>query len=57
MEHDEKVSIRIPSKLRDALEDERKRMSRKIGAEVKTSAVVRAILERSLRRARATKAA
>jgi hypothetical protein len=49
MEHDKKVDVRIPGELRGALELERKRMSKKAGAEVKTSAVIRAILEQALK--------
>lgn len=58
---DEYIGIRVPSALKSALAQEQKRMSRKAGAEVKTSAVIRAILEeRLLRQPRsrsATKAA
>jgi len=43
------IYARVPSELRSALEHERKRMSKKAGAEVKTSAVIRAILEERLR--------
>jgi hypothetical protein len=49
MKHDEFIGIRVPGELRGALERERQRMSKAAGAEVKTSAVIRAILERSLR--------
>jgi hypothetical protein len=49
MEHDAKVDVRIPGELRGALERERKRMSKAAGAEVKTSAVIRSILELHLR--------
>jgi hypothetical protein len=44
----------LPGKLRNAIELERRRMSRVAGAEVKTSAVIRAILEEKLNRKRAT---
>jgi hypothetical protein len=52
MKHDGVVAVRVPSELRAALEQERVRMSRKAGAEVKTSAVIRAILERALKSSR-----
>jgi len=52
MAHDEALNIRVPSELKSALERERQRMSRKAGAEVKTSAVIRAILEQALRSTR-----
>jgi hypothetical protein len=42
------LGIRMSEQLLKALEDERQRVSRKAGAEVNTSAVVRAILERAL---------
>lgn len=45
---DEIIYARVPRELRSALERERKRMSKAAGAEVKTSAVIRAILERDL---------
>lgn len=48
MKNDETVGVRMSRKLRRAIERERKRMSRDAGAEVKTSAVIRAILEREL---------
>lgn len=51
--HDSKVDVRIPKKLSRALEDERRRMSAEIGTELKTSTVVRALLERALPEARA----
>lgn len=50
--YDEIIYARVPGKLKAALERERRRMSRKAGAEVQTSAVIRAILERALRTAR-----
>jgi predicted site-specific integrase-resolvase len=47
--NDEIIYARVPSRLRADLERERKRMSKKTGTEVKTSAVIRAILEQALR--------
>ena len=47
--YDEIIYARVPGKLKAALERERQRMSRKAGAEVQTSAVIRSILERALR--------
>lgn len=49
MKHTEKVDVRLTGALRAALEHERKRMSKKKGAEVKTSVVVRSLLERALK--------
>ena len=49
MEQDASLNIRVPGELRGALERERKRMSKAAGAEVKTSAVIRAILTQALR--------
>lgn len=49
MKHDQIIYARVPRDLRSALERERKRMSKKAGAEVKTSAVVRALLEQALK--------
>ena len=49
MKHDEFVGFRIPNELRSALERKRQKMSRAAGAEVKTSAVIRALLTKSLR--------
>lgn len=46
--HTEIIYARIPSKLKSKLERERKRRSRAAGAEVKTSAVIRALLEDAL---------
>lgn len=57
MEHEGKLGLRLPLPLLDALEQERKRRSRAAGAEVKTSAVVRAVLERALTPRRSRKAA
>lgn len=48
MSQDETIGVRVPRALRDALERERRRMSRAAGAEVKMSATIRALLERSL---------
>ena len=48
MKHDEIIYARVPRKLRKALERERKCRSVATGAEVKTSAVIRALLERAL---------
>ena len=42
------IYARIPQKLKSKLERERKRRSRVAGAEVKTSAVIRALLEQAL---------
>lgn len=53
MRHDETIAIRLPGELREAVERERRRMSRAAGAEVKMSAVIRAILEQALRDRRA----
>jgi hypothetical protein len=49
VKNDKFIGIRVPEELHGALERERKRMSKVAGAEVKTSAVIRAILERTLR--------
>ena len=48
MSHDISIGLRIPNSMKNALERERKRMSKAAGAEVKTSAVIRAILEQKL---------
>lgn len=48
------VGVRIPDHLRSAIERERQRMSRVAGAEVKTSAVIRAILEQKFNKRRAS---
>jgi predicted NAD-dependent protein-ADP-ribosyltransferase YbiA (DUF1768 family) len=50
MTQDAIIYARVPRELRKALERERQRMSRASGAEVKTSAVIRSILERALRK-------
>lgn len=47
---DEIIYARVPGELRSALELKRRHMSKAAGAEVKTSAVIRAILERALRK-------
>lgn len=52
---DETIAVRISGELRDALERERQRMSRKAGAEVKSSSAVRAILEKTLIRTKTTR--
>lgn len=52
VKNDEIIGVRMPRELRSALERERQRMSKVAGAEVKTSAVIRAILERELSGAR-----
>jgi hypothetical protein len=54
--YDEIIYARVPGELKVALERERRRMSKIAGAEVKTSAVVRAILEQALRSGRRTEA-
>jgi len=46
VKHDEILAIRLPADLRKSVERERQRMSRAAGAEVKTSAVVRAMIVR-----------
>lgn len=51
------IYARVQLALRRALERERKRMSKIAGAEVKTSAVIRAILEQKLLSKRSTKSA
>lgn len=51
--NDEIIYARVPSKLKSALERERQRMSKAAGAEVKISAVIRAILEEKLGKRRA----
>jgi len=56
MKNDEFIGIRVPGDLRTALERERRRMSKMAGAEVKTSAVIRAILEQALRSKRRSEA-
>ena len=48
VKNDETIGVRLPGKLREALERERQRMSRKAGAEVKISSVIRSILEKAL---------
>lgn len=46
---DGKIDIRVPRKMLNELERERKRLSKEAGVEVKTSAVIRSILELHLR--------
>lgn len=48
MKKDETIAVRIPGELRDALERERQARSKRAGAEVKASAVIRSILEEKL---------
>lgn len=50
MKKDETIAVRIPGELRDALERERQARSKRAGAEVKASAVIRSILEEKLLR-------
>jgi len=57
VKHTEKVDLRLPPELRNAVELERKRMSKRAGAEVKTSAVIRAILAEKLMSKRSARAA
>jgi hypothetical protein len=49
MKHDQYVGFRLPRDLSRALEQERRRLSRERGTELKTSAAIRTILERDLR--------
>lgn len=42
------ISVRVPRELRAALERERQRMTKAAGAEVKPSAVIRALIVRGL---------
>jgi len=49
VKNDEIVYARVPAELKEALEKKRRSMSKAGGAEIKTSAVIRAILEKSLR--------
>jgi hypothetical protein len=46
---DESIAVRIPGELREALERERQRRSKRANAEVPASAVIRSLLEASLR--------
>jgi len=57
VKHDDIVTIRLPKTLRGKLDRERQRMSRAIGAEVKESSVIRAILEDWVRRKKVRRAA
>lgn len=54
--NDETISVRIPAEIKDALERKRRQMVRSVGAEVKTSAVIRAILVKDLRKKRKSRA-
>jgi len=47
--NDGKVDVRIPLGLQRELERERRRMSKALGTEVKTSVAVRSLLERALK--------
>lgn len=49
MRHSGKIDIRIPEDMLDDLEQERRRMSRAAGAEIKMSAVVRALVLEGMR--------
>lgn len=49
MKHDESIAIRVPSDMMRELEKERRRMSRAVGAEIKMSAVVRALIIEGMR--------
>ena len=49
MKNEAIIYARVPRKLRGDIELERKRMSKAAGAEVKTSAAVRALLEQAIR--------
>ena len=49
--HEDVVSFRLPRELREELERERQRRSKRAGAEVKTSAVIRGFIEAGLKRA------
>lgn len=57
VKHTKKVDLRLPDALREAVELERQRMSKAAGTEVKTSAVIRSILEQKLLTKRARRAA
>jgi len=46
--NEKRIAVRLPGQLAAALEKERQRISKKGGAEVKMSAVIRAILEQRL---------
>jgi len=52
--HTSKIEVRVPDALTDEIERERKRMSRAAGAELNTSAVIRALLERGLKATKRT---
>ena len=55
-QNDAIVGVRMPRKLKGALERERRRMSRAAGAEVKMSAVIRALLEQALSKPKPSRA-
>jgi len=57
MTNDEIIYARVPGDLKDALERERRRLSKATGIKVKTSAVIRALLEQALRGKRRTETA
>ena len=46
--HDKIIYARVPAALHDALEQERKRVSKMFGVDVNTSAVIRMILKQKL---------
>jgi hypothetical protein len=48
VKHTEKVDLRLSPELRNAVEAERRRMSKRAGVEMKTSVVIRAILTEKL---------
>ena len=48
--NDKIIYARVPGELQGALERERQRMCKAAGAEVKTSAAIRALLEKALRK-------
>ena len=48
MKNDKIIQARVPNELQGALERERKRLSKENGKKMKTSAVIRLILERDL---------
>ncbi len=56
MEQDEFIGIRVSQKLKRALERERRRRSRAAGAQVGTSAVIRALLEQALSKPKPSRA-
>ena len=48
MKHDKIIYARVPDELRNAIEKEHRIMSKATGTKIKTSAVIRAILEEKL---------